>query len=184
MVRTLIRRDGHRLTILTCALALLVTSGCAVMRQVQPDPPRVTVAGVRPLNLSLTEQRLEFRLRVENPNGFDLPLRELDFVANVAGDRIASGRSNERVTIPANGEAIVKVDVTAGVSTLLGRLRQMLDDKTLELDYGVTGFVRLDNWPKRIPFDVEGLLPNPQGDHEENGQGEPGGDLDDVPPDG
>jgi|GEM_PF-337797 len=148
------------ITLLLGAL-LLGASGCAVVDRVKPESPRVTVDGVKPLNLSLTRQRLAFRLRVENPNDFELPLRELDFTARVAGDRIASGRSDERVTIPANGEAYLTVNVEAGMSRIIGRIRQMLDDQTLELDYDVTGFVRLDNWPSRIPFDVDGVLENP-----------------------
>lgn len=120
------------------------------------------MAGVRPLNVSLTKQRLEFKLRVENPNPYDLPLRSLDFVANVAGEKFATGRSDEHVTIPAEGEAIVAVEVITGIDRLIGRMRSMIDDRTLELDYGVTGSVKLANWPKRIPFDVEGVLENPR----------------------
>lgn len=142
-------------------VVLSVVSGCAAVDRVKPESPRVTVAGVKPLNLSLTHQRLAFRLRVENPNDFELPLRELDFTARVAGDKVASGRSDERVTIPANGEGFVTVNVTAGMSRIVGRIRQMLGDQTLELDYDVAGFVRLDNWPAKIPFDVDGVIENP-----------------------
>ena len=144
------------------ALALLV-SGCAAFPSVRPDPPEVSVASVRPLSIGFTKQRLEFRLRVENPNDFELPLRSLDFVADLAGERIATGRSDERVTIPANGEAFVEVEVETGVGRLLERMRDMLENRTLELDYEVSGFVKLDNWPARIPFDVDGVLENPRG---------------------
>ena len=148
-------------------LASLLLPACASLPSVKPEPPRVSVAGVRPLNLSLTRQRLEFRLRVENPNDYDLPLRSLDFTARLAGEKIADGRSDERVTIPANGEAIVEVDVVAGVGKLVGRLRDMIERRDLDLDYGVTGHVRLDNWPTRIPFDVDGVLENPRGEDAE-----------------
>lgn len=161
-------------TVLACLLVAL--AGCASLPSVRPEPPRVTVAGVRPLNLSLTKQRLEFRLRVENPNPYELPLRSLDFVARLAGERIAAGRSDERVTIPPGGEAIVTVDVVAGVGKLLGRMRAMLEDRTLELDYDVTGSVRLDNWPKPIPFDVGGVLENPRAEERSEGVGKEGAD--------
>ena len=167
-------------------LVALTTVGCASLPAVRPEPPRVSVAGVRPLNLSLTKQRLEFRLLVENPNAYALPLRSLDFVASLAGDRIAEGRSEERVTIPANGDAIVTVDVTAGVDALLGKMRRMLESRTLDLDYAVEGSVRLDNWPRRIPFDVDGVVENPvrsrterdDGDDGNRGDGDDGGDRD------
>ena len=143
-------------------LALLALVACASFPSARPEPPKVSVAGVRPLNVSLTRQRLEFKLRVENPNPYDLPLRSLDFVANVAGEKIATGRSDERVTIPAEGDAIVAVEVVTGIDRLIGRMRSMLDDRTLELDYDVAGSVKLANWPRRIPFDVEGVLENPR----------------------
>jgi len=144
--------------------AALLAGGCASFPSVRPDPPTVSVAGVRPLSIGFTKQRLEFRLRVENPNDFELPLRSLDFVASLAGERIATGRSDERVVIPAEGEAIVAVDVETGVGRLIERMRDMLDDRQLDLDYDVSGFVRLDNWPARIPFDVGGVLENPRGE--------------------
>ena len=40
----------------------------------------------------------------------------------------------------------------------------MLEERTLDLDYGVSGSVRLANWPARIPFDVDGVIENPRGD--------------------
>jgi len=146
------------------ALALaLVLGACTAFPTARPEPPTVSVAGVRPLNLSLTEQRLEFRLRVENPNPYDLPLRSLDFVADLAGERIATGRSDERVTIPAGGEELITIDVTTGVDRLIGRMRSMLERRTLDLDYDIRGSVKLANWPARIPFDVSGVLENPRG---------------------
>ena len=153
------RRRRLRLPVL--ALAALL-SACASFPSVRPEPPRVSVAGVRPLNLSLTRQRLEFRLLVENPNDYELPLRSLDFVAQLGGERIAAGRSDERVTIPAKGEAVIEVDVVAGVGRLFSRMREMLERKELDLDYDVRGSVRLDNWPARIPFDVAGVIENPR----------------------
>lgn len=152
----------HAVLALVALVPLLIGSGCAALPSVKPQAPQVSVAGVRPLNVSLTRQKLEFRLRVQNPNDYDLPIRSLDFVAELAGDRIASGKSDERVTIPANGEAEVLVDVVTGIGRLVGKLRSMLEDRSLDLDYGVTGSVKLANWPTRIPFDVDGILENPR----------------------
>ncbi len=149
-----------RLT-LACVPLILLIAGCAAMSAVRPEAPVVSVAGVRPLNLSLTKQRLRFTLRVENPNAFELPVDSLDFVARVGDERIASGGSDEPVVVPANGEAEIDVDVVAGIDTVLGRMRSMLEDRTIDLDYRVDGTVKLANWPRRIPFDVEGVVDNP-----------------------
>jgi len=154
---------------LVALVPLLLVSACGALSSVKPEAPKVSVAGVRPLNISLTRQKLEFRLRVQNPNAFDLPIRSLDFVAELAGDEIATGRSDERVTVPANGEAEIRVDVVTGIDRLVGKFRSMFEDRTLELDYGVTGSVKLTNWPTRIPFDVDGILENPRAEPDKAG---------------
>lgn len=145
--------------------ALLVAatiSGCASIPTSKPLAPKVTVAGVVPLNLSLTETRLNFTLRVANPNSFDLPLQNLDFIAYLGGDKIAVGNTNQPITIPANGETMMDVVVTTGLSKLWGHMKSMLDQQTTDLNYTVTGQVKLKNWPKRIPFNVAGELEKPK----------------------
>ena len=147
-----------RITLLSALFILITLTGCASIPTSKPEAPKVTVASVRPLNLSLTRQKLAFRLRVQNPNNFDLPLQQMNFIAKFAGQEIAEGSSDERVTIPANGEAILEVSVTAKIAEMLNQFRAMIDSDTLELDYGVTGTVKLANWPARIPFNVDGVL--------------------------
>jgi len=147
--------------ILTSICLWLTLNACAAIPGSKPESPTVRIASVRPLNLSLTEQKLGFKLRVENPNNFDLPLEALNFTASFAGEDIAEGSSDEKITIPAKGEAIVDVAVTAGINKMLNRFRSMIDSKTLQLDYGVTGTVKLANWPRRIPFNVDGELDAP-----------------------
>lgn len=137
---------------------ILLQTGCGIIPGTKPEAPTVTVDGVRPLNLSLNRQKLAFRLRVQNPNSFDLPLQSLDFSAHFAGEKIADGSSKDDVIIPAKGEAFIEVEVIAAINTLLGQFRNMLDDDDLQTDYGVTGRVKLANWPRRIPFNVQGEL--------------------------
>ena len=146
-----------------CVLLLMMTvTACKSIPTHKPIAPKVSIASVRPLNLSLQGQKINFKLRVANPNAYDLPLRNLDFVASFAGEEIAKGLTNQSVTIPANGEAMVDIEVLAGLGKLLGQIRSMAKSKELNLNYGVKGSVKLDNWPSRIPFDVEGELEEPE----------------------
>lgn len=122
----------------------------------KPQAPIVKIAAVKPLNLSFTKQRLAFTLQVHNPNAYDLPLQNLDFVASLAGNNIATGKSDQAVTLPANGEAIVEVEVEAKINKLISHFQSMLSANSINLEYGVKGHVKLANWPTRIPFDVVG----------------------------
>jgi len=131
--------------VLTCVL-----SACASMPSVKPESPSVTVADVRPVNLSLTSQTIALSLRVANPNNFDLPMQSLTFNAHFSGQQFAQGHSVNNVVIPANGEAILDVEVEAGLVKLANQLKNMLDTDNAELNYDVSGVVKLANWPKAI----------------------------------
>lgn len=148
--------------VLSCLCLLgLLNAGCAAIPGTKPLPPKVSLIGVRPLNLSLTKQKLAFKLKVVNPNRFDLPMESLQFAASFAGQEIAKGSSDKPVTLPARGEAELEVTVNAGIVQVLERFRSMIEGGTIELDYGVKGTVKLANWPRRIPFDVVGELEDP-----------------------
>ena len=145
-----------QLSIIALLLLTLLTVGCSSVPTHKPIPPEISIAAVKPLNFSLSGQKIMFSLRVTNPNNYDLPLKSMSFIASFAGEDIATGSSNNKVRIPANGEAIVDVEVVAGLSTILDKLSSMADSGDLQLQYGVKGIVKLSNWPLSIPFDVKG----------------------------
>ncbi|HBR98686.1 MAG TPA: hypothetical protein DD979_15125 [Gammaproteobacteria bacterium] len=154
-------RERSALALTLILLTMLALGGCRSLPLSKPKPPVVSIAEVRPISLGLREQKLAFTLRVRNPNPYDLPLESLDFVAMVANDPIARGESRQRVTLPANASATVEVQVAARLGKLLGQLQSMLTTKTVNLNYGIKGDVKLANWPMKIPFDVEGELTPP-----------------------
>lgn len=141
---------------------VLLLAGCSTIEQAKPKAPEVSIASVRPMNFSLSGQKLNFTLRVKNPNSFDLPVQSLDFVASLAGKKIAEGVNDSSVTIPANQEAMMDVTVVAGLSHLIDKFKSAAaslgSDEDVDLGYGITGTVKLANWPVKIPFDVEGDL--------------------------
>ena len=141
---------------LSLVALLLLAVGCSSVPTHKPIPPEISIAAVKPLNLSLSGQKLMFSLRVSNPNNYDLPLKSMNFIASFAGEDIATGSTNNKVRIPANGEAIVDVAVVAGLNTIINKLSSMADSGNLQLQYGVKGIVKLSNWPLSIPFDVKG----------------------------
>ncbi len=143
------------------ALLSITLQSCATTASMlDPEKPTITLKKIKPLNFSFTEQELELTLNVENPNAFSLPLNTLSFAAKLAGEHIADGTSRERVTVPANGSALLNVVVTTSLSKLMGKIQSAADEGT-NLDYNVKGNLKLDNWPKTIPFDSSGKIDNP-----------------------
>lgn len=132
---------------------------CSSIPTHKPIAPEVSIANVEPLNLSLSGQKLLFTLKVKNPNAYDLPMKSLSFIASLAGEDVATGSSTGRVTIPANGEALVDISVVAGLKNLVKQLKSITNSANgndFNLDYGVKGVLRLSNWPTAIPFNHSG----------------------------
>lgn len=146
---------------LSLAVSFLFTA-CATIEKSKPVAPEVTIESVRPMNLSLTGQKLNFTLRVTNPNSFDLPVEVLEFVASLGGETVAKGVSGDAVTIPAKKDALVDVVVVAGLNTVIQRFKSVAknlgSEEGINLDYGIKGTVELANWPGKIPFNVTGDL--------------------------
>lgn len=152
-------------TALAFLLALLLAACAALPGRI--EPPRVTLADVRPSQVGLLEQRFRLSLRIQNPNDLALPLEGLDFAVQINGKPFATGVSNRGVTVPALGEAVMEVDA---VSNLGGILRQLAD---LEggaagrgLSYRVSGKVHVTGHGA-VPFEHSGdlglpALPTPQ----------------------
>jgi len=148
---------------LFCAVAGLVMLGaCSSLPISDPVSPTVTVDRIRLGKLSLRKQEVDIRLNVENSNDFDLPLQMLAFTVNVEGDELATGSSEQSVTVPANGAALLNVSVSSSrLFRFIFEYIQAVTHGKTQTDYNVKGFVKLANWPRRIPFDVDGVLDAP-----------------------
>jgi len=152
--------NACKLWVVVAAVVLL--QACATIEKSKPQAPEVSIESVRPMNLSLSGQKLNFTLRVSNPNSFDLPVEVLEFVASLGGETVAKGVSGSAVTIPAKKDALVDVVVVAGLSQMLKRFKNVAENlgsaEGINLDYGIKGTVELANWPGKIPFNVKGDL--------------------------
>ena len=93
-------------------LGLVLAIGCAGMRGTL-EAPEVFLVGLEPLPGEALEQRFEVRLRVMNPNDRALSIDGVDFTLSVNGSRLTRGLTNEEVTIPRLGEAVVVVVATS-----------------------------------------------------------------------
>ncbi|HSH41588.1 MAG TPA: LEA type 2 family protein [Arenicellales bacterium] len=158
------RHSSPRAAIAAVAALALALAGCtALMRR--PDPPRVSLTNIRLLELGLFEQRFELGLRVQNPNEFGLDLAGMDYRLEVNGESFATGVAADRVSVPASGETVIYVPVSANLLENLGHLQRWQLDPPDSLDYRLTGGVRLSDFGFRVPFDYTGSVPLiPEGD--------------------
>jgi len=139
-------------------LLLLGMSACSTIPTSRPEAPDVKLLSVEPVKIGLTSQDLAFELEVTNPNAFALPLQTLSFIAAVENKEIARGFSNEHVTLPANGVAVMEIIVSTSLSRVIGQLLSLAGSTKDSVNYDVSGFIKLANWPLRIPFGVDGNI--------------------------
>jgi LEA14-like dessication related protein len=142
------------------AMTLVLTlAGCAGLGT-QLESPRVSVVGIRALKADLFEQQLEVRLRVENPNALDIPVRGLDVNVELAEEPFAQGTSAREFTVPAHGEAEFDMLVTAHAATALLRIATAGREQREQVGYRLSGKLstRL-GLLRSIPFEETGTLP-------------------------
>ena len=139
---------------LVASLAIVVSGGCAVGPNFQE--PKLDVVDVQMLKGDMFRQELRVRMRVQNPNNRELPVRGIDYEVQVAGEAFAHGQSERDFVVPANGETQFDVSVTANAAAALMRLLAG-GRKPDAVDYVISGKVMLSSGLLRsIPFSQKG----------------------------
>lgn len=140
-------------------LALATLAACAAI-PTNLKTPDISFVGIRALEASLFEQKLEVRLRVQNPNTIELPVNGLDVDVELAGEPFASGISARQFVVPALGEAEFDMLVTANAASALLKIAGT-DRKSREaVEYRLRGKLRTKvGMLRSIPFEESGTLP-------------------------
>ncbi len=144
---------------LAAVLLTLGLAGCVGLGT-KLETPHVAFVGLRALEGNLFEQKLAVRLRVQNPNTIELPVKGLDVDVELAGEHFAHGVSAREFTVPANGEAEFDMNVTANAASALIKILGS-DSKAREaVPYRLKGKLstRL-GLLHSVPFDETGTLP-------------------------
>lgn len=137
-------------------LVLGLLGGCASQGPLE-EPPRISMIGLKPVEIGLLEQRYSVRLRVQNPNRTDLGIQGMNYSIEVNEREFARGVSDKEVLIPAFGEGIVEVSVISNLSSIIRQLK-LLGEKGTPISYRISGRIALKGIPGTIPFAHEGRL--------------------------
>jgi LEA14-like dessication related protein len=155
-------RAQRRAAPLAALLALTTLSFGAGCASVAPklETPHLEVIGVELLDAQFSEQRFNVRVKVQNPNDRELPIRGLSYRMQLAGEEFGTGQSNKAFTVPARGEAEFDMTVTTNLATSLLKILPKLERNPGSLDYAITGKVSTDwTFLRTIPFSEKGTLP-------------------------
>lgn len=122
------------------------------------EPPQVRLADIRIAELGLFEQRYVLDLRVSNPNGFPVPVTGLVYRLAINGEPFGSGTSDRPLSLQANGETRVAVELVSSTEETLQQLRRLAESSSDTLSYALYGEVRLQGRTEPLPFGAEGTL--------------------------
>ena len=151
--QVLVRIQSHLITLVALALA-----GCAAL-PTNLETPEVSFVGLRAVEATVFEQRLEVRMKVHNPNDIELPVNGLDVDIELADEPFAHGVSAREFVVPARGEAEFDMLVTANAATALLKIAGA-DHNTDSIEYKVKGKLSTKiGLLRTIPFDESGKLP-------------------------
>ena len=139
-------------------LVSLALAGCAgIPRDLKT--PEVEFVGLRVIEASVFEQKLEVRMKVMNPNSIELPVNGLDVDIELADEPFAHGVSARQFVVPAQGEAEFDMIVTANAAAAIIKLAGG-NLKADEIGYRLKGKLSTKiGMLRTIPFEESGTVP-------------------------
>src|SRR5262245_7097290 len=139
------------------AAAIAVASCVGIPRDLKT--PDVSFVGLRAVEASIFEQKLEIRMKVHNPNEIELPVNGLDIDIELADEPFAHGISARQFVVPARGEAEFDMLVTANAASALLKIASG-EYKSPDIGYRLKGKLSTRiGLLRTIPFEESGTLP-------------------------
>jgi LEA14-like dessication related protein len=151
------RAAGLPLIAILTGLTALVLGGCS---WIAPKfvTPQLSIVGIDVLKSDILEQRLNVRMRVQNPNARALAVQGLSYDIELAGKDFAHGVSANAFTVPALGEAEFDMKINTNMIGALAILLARRDGHNADgVPYRISGKVQLASGLLRsVPFEQKG----------------------------
>ena len=129
--------------------------GCATVPKM--EPLEVMLSDVTPGQMSILEQEYQVKLRVQNPNNFDIALDGAAYTIELNGKSFAKGVARQSVTVPKYGDAIIEGSCISDLSGVLTQISQLTKGAPEKFRYRIKGKLgRSDG--SSIPFDKVGEI--------------------------
>ncbi|MEX0958545.1 MAG: LEA type 2 family protein [Burkholderiales bacterium] len=134
------RRDDPMLKRLFLGLCLAaVIAGCGGKRAPRPEPLRVTLVSIMPVEVGVLEQRYAVRLRVQNPRPYNVPLDGVTVDIAINGRHFARGVGRLSEVVPAFEEQLVDISAVSTTATVVARIGDLQRATGQEFRYRLDG---------------------------------------------
>jgi len=147
-----------KISALIVFISILTLSGCAGMGN-RLEPPRISLAGIQPVEFTGLETVFRIQLRVFNSNDMDLNVKGIEADLALNGKPFATGVSKSETKIPAFDTALVPVTVYSSVIDIFRSVQGLQNSE--QLTYRLKGKLRLSGegmTASSLPFDQEGRI--------------------------
>jgi hypothetical protein len=138
--------------VLPVLLAAALLAACASSGGYQPRA-EVALLDIRPLVADAAAPRYDLTLAVRNPGEAELVLGGLSWRIAIDGRDFAYGVNRQAVTVPAQSEAVLAVEVEGGDAAALRP-----EHGPYRLHYELAGELELAGSAARLPFETRGTL--------------------------
>ena len=127
------------------AMMIIALCGCASVPVKGLSKPEVSLSSVECTGLGFNSQTFILSFHVHNPNAFDLPINSVSYGLQLQGERFATGETQGKFTVPANGSKafVISVDLNL-LSTSPQLLATVRDGVRNEVSYELKGRFGVD----------------------------------------
>ena len=127
-----------------------------------PKRPDIGIKGIKINSFDFASADITLTLEVQNPNGFDIDLNQLDYRLTIGEEEWARAKFNRAAKLTAKGRDEIELPVKVNFFDIGGAIFKALKEAR-PLDYRLQGDMQLDTslpWLKNleIPFDQLGTI--------------------------
>ena len=125
-----------------------------------PKMPKIALEAIEVRKISLTGATLNGRIKLDNPNGFDLLFKRMDYTLNLGGTSFGKASALPQGPIGKNSNSVVNFSFDVSFAQL-GRSAYQLLQGT-KADYTMDGgfiFDQHNHGERKVPFNLSGWVP-------------------------
>lgn len=138
------------------AVLVLALAGCAGSKKARMAHVDVSISELSLGQTSVLEQTWSLKLRIQNPNNYDIPADGMKYRIDVNGKPFARGVNNQSVMVPRLGEAMIRVQAISDLPTVIQQIGDLRRLSPTGIDYTLTGTLYSGQW--RYPFKYSGAI--------------------------
>ena len=122
------------------------------------EKPTFTLKEIVVKRISFGEIDFLFGIEVQNPNGFDLKLRELEYRAYLEDQEVGSGRLGKEALIAQSSSTLVQIPLQADFRRMGNSLGLVLAGKNLRYKIEGAAVIKTRLGTSTIPFSKDGEI--------------------------